>query len=57
MQNRRREDGQKKVSVLSFFISFISGNMWTQQNGAKSWRGEADEPSDARGHKRGNTVC
>ena len=51
-------EGRTKESICSpVFISFICGNMWTQQNGAKSRRGEADEPSDARGHKRGNTVC
>lgn len=33
--------------------SFISSNMWIQQNGTKKL---ARRPGDARGHKRGNTV-
>lgn len=45
MQIRRQ--GRTKASMLffSFFISFISANMWARQNGSKSWRGAADDPA------------
>lgn len=46
------EDEQKHL--FSVFNSFISGNMWTHQNGSTSWRG--GELSAARGYRRGNTV-
>lgn len=41
-RNKECKGGQKKVSVLCFII-FIMGYMWTQQNGTKSWRGEAGD--------------
>lgn len=41
-RNKECKGGQKKVSVLGFII-FIMGYMWTQHNGTRSWRGEADD--------------